>query len=106
MANVITGNPLSLDTAADNIFKIGITLHIIGMYWTPAAAADTLLVEDGSEVVIWAPDVVEDGTVTDQVVGNRSIMFGIPFRCSGLSLGTIGGGRLLIYLTHKVDLGS
>ena len=106
MANVITGNPLILDTAADNIYKPGITIHITNMYWVPSAIDQTCQVENGSELVIWEATTTEIGTAGTPIT-NPQIAFNPPYRCSGLSLGTLtAGGTLYIYLAHKVALGA
>ena len=98
MVNVITGNPLILDTAADNLFAPGITLIITNIYWVPSAIDQTCLVEDGSEIVIWEATTTEIGTAGTPIT-NPQISFVSPFRCSGLSLGTLtAGGTVYIYL--------
>ena len=99
MVNVITGNPLILDTAADNLFAPGVTLHITNMFWNLATAVgNTLQVENGSEVVIWKVDHSNIGTADNVLVPTSQITFRPPLRVSGLSLGTIDAGILYIYL--------
>lgn len=99
MANVLTGNPFILDTAADNLIlgNIKITKLIWDLSGSAAVIGDTCILENASEVVIWERTVGEIGTVTNDMVPIYESDFNPPFVSVGISLGALGDGKLYIY---------
>jgi hypothetical protein len=85
MANDLTGNPLSVDTAAVITTK---TVEIIKMTWKGATATNALSVTDNSGHALWSMiastafhDLQLDGLVA-----------------AGINVVTIASGTLYIYL--------
>jgi len=100
MANVITGNPLILDTAADNIFAPGAKLWVSKIRWRPTNVSETCRVEDGNEVEKWTATTTDIGTANNAILPEPETSFDPPLLFDGLSLGTLTAGTCYIYLAR------
>lgn len=98
MANVVTGNPFILDTAADDVVA-GI-VEITKIRWVGATAVDhTAQLEDAAERVIWAATTTDIGTATNVIVPEPESDFNPPLKVQGISVGALESGKLYVY--HK-----
>lgn len=94
MSNVITGDPLILDTAATTVVVSNL-IHVTKVLWAGSdiAAADTAILQDKLGIV-----KVELGAVgADE---HRQADFNPPLPCNGLIMATLGHGKLYVYWDH------
>jgi len=102
MANVITGNPLILDTAADNIIAAGTKVMISKIKFFPTDKDQTCQIEDAAEVVKSKQTTTDIGTATNAILPEPESDFDPPLYCDGLSLGVLTAGSVHIYLARPL----
>jgi len=96
MSNVVTANPLILDTVADDV--VTGPLKITKIRWVAPTAVDhTAQLEDGAERVIWRATTTDIGTATNVIVPEADSNFIPPLQVTGLSVGVLGSGVLYVY---------
>jgi hypothetical protein len=89
MANNLTGNPLSVDTAAVIYTK---PVYVIRMVWeSPTTSGHAIDVTDNAGHKVWATTAIAGGT---GITYEREI----GCSCSGLTIATIESGTLYIYI--------
>lgn len=103
MANVILGNPLILDTVADNIVVPGRNVLIMAIVWDgPTAVNHVVQLENGHEIVIWKKTLTDIVDPTNIFLPASQITFPLPLVSDGLSLGTLDSGTLYVYLARPI----
>ena len=103
MSNILTGNPLILDTAADNLL-VG-PIHITKIRWVGATAVDhAAQLEDAAERVVWEATQTDIGTGTNILSREPESTFVPPLLITGLSLGVLGSGKLYVYYADPTPL--
>ena len=103
MSNVLTGNPLILDTVADNLLTGPI--HITKIRWVGATTVDhEAQLEDAAERVVWESLQTDIGTGTAILNRERESTFVPPLLVTGLSLGVLGSGVLYVYYADPTPL--
>ena len=92
MANVATGNPWILDTAATLSTN---NILVDKMVFIPNAADNDLIVKDNAGKVIWQIRAI---TASNNYQSSGMETFDGPFLCNGFVLDTIDAGTLKVYL--------
>lgn len=94
MANDVSGEVWILDTTDTALKTADKRVKILGMWWDPAAADDTLVVANGNGKTIWSRTAI-----TGAPAGQEKFPGECPFWCSGLSV-TISesGGTLYVHV--------
>lgn len=92
MANDVTGNPLNLDTAANNIVT-GL-VRITKIAWEPIAIDDQAVLKDGNGRIFYDKKIHQIGaannTITPEVPDSDFVP---PLLVKGISLTTLGTGN-------------
>lgn len=95
MANSFADDPFILDTAtasAAGVLATGVFIDVYAFRWTSGSLADAISITDAAGNVKWS----STGTVAnnvDQTIfdANR------PMRMNGLTVATIGSGKVYVY---------
>lgn len=103
MSNVLTANPLILDTVADNLLTGPI--HITKIRWVGATTVDhAAQLEDAAERVVWEAAQTDIGTGNNILNREPESTFVPPLHVTGLSLGVLGSGKLYVYYDDPTPL--
>ena len=92
MANILTTNPMQIDTAGVILTK-GKYFHINTLSWMPAADVDDLVISDADGNIIYqtkAGDISDQGYVYEFALDLQNN--------NGITVTTIDGGKLLLYM--------
>ena len=100
MSNVLTGNPLVLDTDGATLLSTK-RLEIVKIRWVSelGSQGDLAIIQDGDGVTRWKS--VCDGA---NYVESESWHPDYPFVADGLILDTLGSGTLYLYLRQKAPV--
>ncbi len=100
MANVITGNPIIIDTAAATVI-VSTPFRVTAMQWDNGAPAnaDTVTVKDKLGVVKWNMALATAALGLD-----TKITFPVPVLFNGLIVSALTRGKLYIYLAGGNNL--
>lgn len=99
MSNVVSSNPLIIDTAGADVLVSG-PLRIMAFNWVPSddiATGDGVTVTDKHAVVKYADNVGDTGTAANTLRG-RSFVLPKPLVIDGLVVSVLDDGTLYIYL--------
>lgn len=91
MANVMTGNVWTIDTAASLRTN---PLYVHKMWWTPTAAGNDIDVQDAGANSVWAYKAIAgatDQTITYEWPGEPGIL-------NGINVATLDAGTLYIQI--------
>jgi hypothetical protein len=100
MSNIITGNPIILDTAAATVI-VSTPFNVSGIVWDPgtsAANGDICLIKDKLGVVKYSQTLITGNLVPAPCI------FAEPVPFNGLILTTITHGTVYIYLKDNNNL--
>ena len=103
MANVITGNPIILDTAAATVV-VSTPFLVSCIKWTVDDGAtdnDTVVLKDKLGVVKYEEILT---VITSGMTQAPPINFIPPLLFNGLICATLSGGKVYIYLAQSNDL--
>jgi len=89
MANVVSGDPLVIDTATATGFPSGI-LEVYGIFWASATAADTCVIKQTDGQQKWSAL----GTQAPPHFVGQGVTF------NGIQVPTLTAGTLYIYLNQ------
>lgn len=97
MSNVLTGNPLVIDTAGASTLSTK-RIEVVKIRWVSelASSGDNAVIKDGDGVTRW--ESVADGA---NYVESESWHPDYPFVVTGLIVPTLGSGTLYLYLRVK-----
>jgi hypothetical protein len=100
MSNVITGNPIIVDTAAATVI-VANSFLVQALWWDNGAPAnsDTITVKDKNGVVKW--NLV---LVTVSLAMPTLIEFSVPVLFDGLIVSAMTRGKLYVYLAKTNNL--
>lgn len=101
MSNVLTGNPLVLDTANTTDILLAKRVEIVKIRWVSelGSSGDNVVIKDSDSVTRW--ESVCDGA---NYVESESWHPDYPFIVYGLILHTLGSGTLYLYLRQKAPV--
>lgn len=103
MANVITGNPIIIDTAAATVI-VSTPFLVSTIKWTVDAGAtdnDTCVLQDKLGVVKYEEILT---VITSGMTQAPPITFNPPLLFNGLICPTLSGGKVYIYLAQSNNL--
>ena len=103
MANVITGNPIIIDTAAATVV-VSTPFLVSTIKWTVDNGAtdnDTVVLQDKLGVVKYEEILT---LVTSGTLQAQPITFNPPLLFNGLICPTLSGGKVYIYLAQSNNL--
>jgi hypothetical protein len=103
MSNVITGNPIILDTAAATVVT-STPFWVSTIKWTVDAAAtdnDSVVLKDKNGIVKYEEILT---VVTSGMTQAPPITFNPPLFFDGLICSTLDGGKVYIYLAKNNNL--
>jgi hypothetical protein len=94
MSNILTSNPLLLDTANTSTVVSSLVYRIIAIVWDPgtgAANGDQAILKNENGVVVWETTLVTGNLVPMPFTPSE------PFTVDGLIMHTLTRGLLMVY---------